>query len=198
MRRTILASLLVTSLLLGCASAQTPVPTTAVDELDVDKYLGTWFEIAKFPLRFQRGCTCTTATYEPEDDGDLAVINRCREDSPAGDLRMVRGRAWRPAPEAAPGKLKVSFFWPFSSNYWVIKRGAPAEGRYPWAVVSDEEGSTLWILSRTPALDEELYRSLLAELSAEGFDLTKLEETRQEGCWEPGDEGGVAAVAPAP
>lgn len=167
----------------GCATSAPDVPTRAVEDLDVAKYQGTWFEIAKYPQPFQRGCTCTTATYEPLEDGDLRVVNRCREDGPRGDTKMIKGRASRPDPVADPGKLRVSFFGPFSSPYWVIDRGAAEDGRYPWAVVSDDEGSTLWILSRTPTLDEDVYQQLRSELDQQGFDLSRLDETQQQGCW---------------
>ena len=118
-----------------------------------------------------------------EQDGDIRVVNRCREDSPSGDTKMISGRATRPEPGAEPGKLRVSFFGPFSAPYWVIDRGAAEAGRYPWAVVSDDDGSTLWILSRTPTLDEDVYQQLLGELEQQGFDLARLDETVQRGCW---------------
>lgn len=195
MPRTLPLLLLTVALAVGCATSDN-VRTEPVADLELDKYAGTWFEIAKYPQRFQRGCTCTTARYEPRAEGGLSVMNRCRQGGPAGEVRAITGRAWRPD-DRAPGALKVAFFWPLRSSYWVIERGEPVAGPYPWAVVSNEDGDALWILSRRPDLDEATYSRILADLRAQGFDLSRLEETRHDGCWEE-RQGRVAERFPAP
>ena len=94
-------------------------PLETVAHVDLARYLGTWYEIASFPQRFQRGCTATTATYSLRADGDIDVVNRCRKGSPSGKEEVARGRA-RVVDRVSGAKLEVSFFRPFWDEYWVI------------------------------------------------------------------------------
>jgi apolipoprotein D and lipocalin family protein len=145
-----------------------------VVQLDVERYLGTWYDIAHVPFYFQRGCTGSTATYSKGEGQDLKVVNRCNVDALDGPEKSVTGKAWTPDPKV-PGKLKVQFFWPFSGDYWVLEAGP----NYEYAVVGNAKKSSTWVLSRTPVMDEALYQAILERLKARGYDVGKLEKTLQ-------------------
>ncbi|MEW5741326.1 MAG: lipocalin family protein [Myxococcota bacterium] len=150
------------------ALAQAPAtPETA--PLDLERYLGTWYEIARFDSFFQRGCWASSANYSKRDDGELRVINLCHEDSPKGKLKRAEGKAWVVDPKE-PGKLAVQFLWPFSGPYWVLEV-APD---YSWALVGHPKKSSCWVMSRTPKMDEALYAQLVKKLEARGYDTSKL------------------------
>jgi apolipoprotein D and lipocalin family protein len=159
-------------LLLSLALAQQPVPDTAAVELR--SYLGTWYELARFDSFFQRGCVASTATYSLRDDGEVRVINRCRDGALDGKLKEIEGKAWVPDP-AQSGKLKVQFFWPFSAPYWVLEVGPD----YAWALVGHPDKKLCWVLSRTPHVDEALYQQLVGRLAARGYDVARLQRTTQ-------------------
>ncbi len=143
------------------------VPT--VDELDLDRYAGTWYELAHFPEWFQRNCHATTATYTVRRDGLLDVENRCRRGSLEGRETVAYGVARQPDPEE-PGKLEVSFFRPIWSDYWVVD----LDPDYQWAIVGAPDRDSLWFLSRTPHVAPEVYDDLLARAEDAGFDTTRL------------------------
>jgi len=157
----------------GCRSTQPPLEVVA--EVDLDRYLGRWYEVASFPQRFQRGCVASMATYGRRDDGLIGVVNECRDGSFQGELRRAEGVAWVADDEGSRAKLKVQFFWPFRGDYWIID----LDPEYRYAAVGHPSRDYLWILSRTPTLDPETYRALLARLEAKGFDLTRLRLTPQ-------------------
>lgn len=142
--------------------------------IELSRYLGTWYEIARFDHFYERNCAGVTATYTKREDGDLKVVNRCIKGGLQGDVKKVEGKAWVPDP-SQPGKLKVQFFWPFRGDYWVLEV-APD---YSWALVGDPEKKSCWILSRTPALPQPLYDSLLEKLKARGYDTEKLIKVEQ-------------------
>ena len=161
------------AILAGCRSTHPPLDV--VDEVDLDRYLGRWYEIASFPQRFQRGCVASTATYTRRDDGRIGVVNECRDGSLDGELRRAEGVAWVADEEGSRAKLKVQFFWPFRGDYWIIE----LDPEYRYAVVGHPSRDYLWILARTPTLDPMLYREILARLEAQGYDLTRLRLTPQ-------------------
>lgn len=157
----------------GCAASTTArlglsEPTTAA-RVDLRRYLGTWYEIASFPKSFQEGCSETQATYELRDDGSVQVLNQCRVD---GRIRTSIGRAVV-VDEKSNAKLKVSFFWPFWGDYWILAVG----DRYEYAVVGEPGRDALWILARDRRLDPAVLSSILADLNARGFDTTRLRTT---------------------
>jgi apolipoprotein D and lipocalin family protein len=165
------ASLL--ALLAACHTTKPPLHV--VGEVDLDRYLGRWYEIASFPQRFQRGCVATTATYSRRDDGRIRVENECRDGSFDGDLRRVEGVAWVTDPEDTNARLKVRFFWPFRGDYWIIE----LDPDYRYAVVGHPSRNYLWILARTPTLDPAVYETLLRRIEAQGYDLGRLNRTPQ-------------------
>ncbi len=138
--------------------------------LDLEKFQGRWFEIARFDTFFQKGCVGTTSTYSKGDaPGELKVINRCFEDRLDGEPKRIEGTLWTPDPKS-PGKLKIRFVWPFSSDFWVLDV-APD---YTWALVGDPKKERCWIFQRSPQMDEALYQQLVGKLKARGFDTSKL------------------------
>lgn len=167
------------------APAQTSAPLEplqTIARLDVGRYLGTWYEIAKYPNRFQRQCVAdTSALYRLRDDGQLDVINRCRQAN--GQVAEAVGRARQDGPADSP-KLKVRFAPAWLSwlpmvwgNYWVIDLDAD----YQLVAVSEPSREYLWVLSRTPTVEAGAYQALLGRLREKGFDLTRLEPTVQPG-----------------
>jgi len=149
-------------------------PLETVERVDLSRYVGTWYEIASFPQRFQKGCTATTATYTLGDEGDVAVVNRCRKNSLDGKEASARGRA-RVADTGTNAKLEVSFFRPFWGDYWIIDLGE----EYEYAVVGHPSRDYLWILSRTPTMDEPTYSSIVSRLRDKHYDVEKLQRTLQ-------------------
>ncbi len=144
-------------------------PLATVPSVDLGKYMGRWFEIASFPQKFQKGCHCTTADYAMTDKGYVQVINTCRKDAADGKVKTAKGKAFV-VEGSGNAKLKVQFFWPFRGDYWIIDL-APD---YSYAVVGDPSRKYLWILARTPKMDETLYREITARIAAKGFDVAKL------------------------
>lgn len=181
------AALFAATLLL-CApparAADEPAPVQSVPAVDLSRYLGRWYEIASFPLFFQRVCRGDTrAEYALRDDGDISVLNRCRTDN---GFAQVSGRAWA-VEGSGNAQLKVQFFWPFRANYWVIG----LDPDYRWAVVGNPNRRYLWILSRTPVLPAELLSAALQSAAEQGYDLEQLRYTVQ-------GIGDAAEPAPAP
>jgi apolipoprotein D and lipocalin family protein len=154
---------------------------STVTALDVARYMGTWYEIAKFPNWFQKKCTGSTkADYSLKNDGTVQVINRCRLES--GEMSEAIGEARQIRPATSP-KLQVRFapewlaFLPFVwGDYWVID----LDEHYKLVAVSEPKKEYLWILSRTPKIDPNDYKNLLTRLSQRGFDVRKLEVTNQD------------------
>jgi apolipoprotein D and lipocalin family protein len=145
-----------------------------VPHVDLTRYAGLWYEIARYPNWFQPDdCYNTTATYSLLPDGTIEVLNQCREDGPEGEPDYARGIA-RVADPETNAKLKVTFWWPFTGDYWIIDLGED----YEYAVVSEPRRKYLWILSRTPELPQETYDAILERLRAQGFDTDALVERR--------------------
>ena len=145
-----------------------------VPNVDLKKYAGKWYEIASYPQRFQKGCHCTTAEYTLSDKGYVIVENRCNRDSIKGKQSYIKGKAFVEK-NSGNAKLKVRFFWPFTGKYWIIDLADD----YTYAVVSHPNKKYLWILSRTPEMDNAIYQQILSRLKEKGFDLTKLQTTKQ-------------------
>jgi apolipoprotein D and lipocalin family protein len=160
-------------IVIACQSPTPPLEVVA--ELELDRYVGLWYEIASFPQRFQKGCVATTAEYALRDDGRIRVVNECRDGSFDGELRRVEGLAWVADQSGSQAKLEVQFFWPFRGDYWVIE----LDPEYRYAVVGHPSRDYLWILARAPMLDSRVYESLLARIEAHGYDLERLNRTRQ-------------------
>ncbi len=142
-----------------------------VPYVDLERYAGTWYSIASYPQRFERGCHATTATYSLSEKGYVIVENRCRKGSLNGEESYIKGKAFVTR-NSGNAKLKVQFFWPFRGKYWIIEL-APD---YSYAVVSHPNRKYLWILSRTPVMDQAVYQGILERLPARGLDPGKLQK----------------------
>ena len=149
-------------------------PLTVVDSVDLQRYLGKWYEIASYPAWFQKGCTGSTAEYSLLPDNKIQVVNRCHKNSLEGPLKESIGKA-EVVDTTTNAKLKVWFFWPFKGNYWIIDLSPD----YQWAVVGEPSRKYLWILSRTPTVDEAVYQEILERLPQKGYDPAKLRRTDQ-------------------
>lgn len=144
-----------------------------VPSVDLNKYAGQWYEIARLPNRFEKECVSSvTATYSLRADGKIDVINRCKKAS--GEMETAKGKA-KVVDKKTNAKLKVTFFWPFYGDYWILDLGA----KYEYAVVGDASRRYLWILSRTPQLDDAVYQGLLAKMAGQGFDTSRVIKTLQ-------------------
>jgi len=146
-----------------------------VERVDLDRYVGMWYEIARLPNSFEKGLVCTTATYAVKNDGKVSVVNEGRKGSREGQVSRAVGTAWVIDP-AEPGKLKVSFFWPFASDYWVI---ALDEDEYRFAMVAGSGRKFLWILSREPVMEDGLYDELVESARMMGFNTGSLYKVPQ-------------------
>jgi apolipoprotein D and lipocalin family protein len=163
------------------AAANPLTPPTVVDTVDLERYMGTWFEIASNRPAFQADCFCTTAQYTLIDTAKplVAVRNSCNRGSATGNVTTVDGEATIPN-LAEPAKISVKFgpFSPPLTNYWIV---ALADD-YSWAVVSSAVRSPLYILARDRALPQETVNSIVADLEARGFNTSILDFTVQNGC----------------
>ena len=160
----------------GCAS----VPKNVLPELkvvsyvDIERYMGKWYEIALYPNWFEKGCFRSTAFYEQLNDGQIKVTNQCRMNGRDGELNEAIGIATI-ANSKTNAKLKVQFFWPFKGDYWIID----LDKDYQYAIVSEPGRQYLWILSRTPNMDDQTLEILKEKIRSKGFNLTYLKQTLQ-------------------
>jgi apolipoprotein D and lipocalin family protein len=155
------------------AAAETK-PLEVVPYVDLSRYTGTWYEIASIPQRFQKDCVGATATYTLREDGAIAVLNKCRKKTLDGELKEANAKAWV-IDKKTNAKLKVQFFWPFKGDYWIIELDAD----YQYAVVGHPGRNYLWILGRTPRMDEALYQDLLQRIANKGYDPSRIKKTLQ-------------------
>lgn len=143
--------------------------------VDLDRYVGRWFEFARYENRFERDCEAVIAEYAQRDDGSVEVLNLCREGSPSGRIRVAKGRA-KVVPDSGNAKLKVSFFGPFYvGHYWVLDHADD----YSWSIVGEPSGRFLWILTRDPELGADEGDALVARVRKLGYDISLLRFTEQ-------------------
>lgn len=176
MRIVLLLVLLVTFSFFGFIPSEmkTAQPLQTVPYVDLNKYAGKWYEIASYPQSFQKGCHCTTAEYTLHEKGYVIVENRCNRDSINGPQSYIKGKAFTQK-GTGNAKLKVQFFWPFRGKYWIIDLADD----YSYAVVGHPNRKYLWILSRTPQMNDSTYNQILSKVEAKGFDLKILKKTPQ-------------------
>jgi len=156
---------------IGCSSGVSKTSLTTVESVDLQRYSGTWYEMASYPQIFERGCSNVKATYTPKD-GYIEVFNQSIKNK---KKNTIKGKAFV-VEHSGNARLKVQFFWPFKGNYWIIDLA----NDYSWAIVSDPKRKTLWILSRSPVMKDALYDSLVAKLVNRGFDKGKIVRMVQE------------------
>ena len=152
----------------GCQNQNTKkMDTSTIKEFDLQRYLGTWYEIARFDHRFERGLEGVTATYSLRDDGKIKVLNQGYKGSLDGKHDVAVGKA---KTTDEPGKLKVSFFWIFYADYLIME----LDENYQWALIGSNSDKYLWILSRTPQLNEATKKLILEKAGERGYDTSKL------------------------
>lgn len=157
--------------LTGCGASTSDI--AAVRDFEPERYMGTWYEIARLPHSFERGLDEVKAQYTLLDDGSIRVENSGMRD---GEPKSVTGSAELKHPDAKPltGELRVTFFWPFYSDYRIIELAAD----YSYAVVTGGSMDYLWVLSRKPEMAREQLDAILKRAKANGFDLGELEYPR--------------------
>ena len=151
----------------GCVSA--PRNVTVVDDFDLDRYLGTWYEIARLDHRFERGLSDVSATYTRRSDGGVDVLNRGLNRQ-TNSWKEAKGRAY-PVGEPGQASLKVTFFWPFYAGYNVIELDRE---NYRYALVCGPSKKYLWVLARSKELQEPVLNQLLARAKEYGFNTEEL------------------------
>jgi apolipoprotein D and lipocalin family protein len=163
-------------LLVGCAAIPKGLgPLDTVAAVDVQRYLGRWYEIARFQHRFEKSIVGATAEYSLRADGRIQVVNSGFKKDLSGPYTQVKGVAW--VPDAArPGALKVRFFWPFTGDYLIF--GLDAEN-YSWALVGSDSRDYLWFLARTPEISDELFSRMKDIARGQGYDLSGLYKVPQ-------------------
>jgi apolipoprotein D and lipocalin family protein len=159
--------MLMTMLLAGCVGK--PDNITPVSQFDTSRYLGKWYEIARLDHSFERGLNQVSAEYSLRDDGGLKVVNRGYKVA-AGEWKESVGKAYFVGPSDV-GYLKVSFFGPFYGSYIVFDLD---QQNYQYSMISGPDKSYLWILSRTPKMDDATKKRLVEKAQALGFDTAKL------------------------
>ncbi len=173
MRKIALISLLILLSACGSSYRDEAVPIAAQADFEAERYLGLWYEIARYPVSFQEGCTATTAEYGALDANTISVLNTCREGAPDGPVDQIAGQA----EIVGPGKLEVKFEGvPFvRGDYWVLW----VDETYETAVVGVPSGSAGWILARGPEISPSRRAEAEAVLQANGYDVTQLIEVAQ-------------------
>ncbi len=153
----------------GCASRP---PLQTVEKVDLERYAGTWHEVGKYPNWFQRKCVVeTTATYTPLENGDIQVVNRCRNAS--GTMDEIRGVA-KVVEGSGGSKLRVNFGGPISGAYWII---ALDKKEYRWAVVGHPSRQFLWLMARDATVSQELYNRMVDIAVQHGYRAERIEKS---------------------
>ncbi|MBC7384708.1 MAG: lipocalin family protein [Cryobacterium sp.] len=157
---------------IACSSTPSLPPLETVPKVDLNRYVGTWYQIAYFPAFFQKSCASDTkAIYSARADGTIDVRNECRKKN--GDLSSIQATA-RVIDATTNAKLKVKFFWfAPAGDYWVIDLGK----NYEFAVVGEPKREYLWILSRTPEMNQTSYNEIIERARLKHFDVNRLEIT---------------------
>lgn len=156
---------------LGCQS-NAPLPT--VKEINIEKYCGLWYEIARFPSSFEKNLKCVTAQYTLLSNKKIEVLNSGVHQGTL-EPKEARGSATIPNLDK-PGELEVTFFWPFKGDYFIIE----LERNYQYALVGSPNRKYLWILSRTKQLSDGTISDLKSKAESLGFDTTQLEMVAQD------------------
>ncbi len=157
------------------SSAHSQKLPSVVSTVDLHRYEGLWYEIARLPNFFERKLKCTSATYTLRKDGKITVLNKGHFLTDPKKLSSVQGVAWIPD-QKTPAKLKVQFFWPFSGDYWIME----LDKEYRYVLVGDPKYKYLWILSRTKKMDQSIYDMLLSKAVDSGYDVKSIIRVEQD------------------
>lgn len=157
--------------IISCSTSWSAKLKPHIQPVELEKYTGVWYEIARFPHRFERNLVGVTATYNLLPDGKIRVVNKGFKGGLDGEMSNAIGKA-KPAGDPCIGHLKVSFFWIFYADYYIL---ALDQANYSWALVGSSSPNFLWILSRKPQMEKPLLDSLINRASELGYDISKLE-----------------------
>ncbi|PLY09682.1 MAG: hypothetical protein C0625_00330 [Arcobacter sp.] len=157
--------------LIGCSSKNPELNT--VQKIDINKYLGTWYEIARYEHSFEKDCKNVSANYSLKKDNEIKVINQCTN-MKTNKTKKAIGSAY--SIDETNSKLKVSFFWPFYGDYWILD----IDENYTYALIGEPSRKYFWILSREKQLDKNLKKEILNKLPNYGYDEKSLIWTIQE------------------
>lgn len=156
------------------AAGQKGIDMKTVQNFSIEQFMGTWYEIARFPHSFERNLVGVTATYRLKKNGNVEVINQGHKNDLGGKLK--RAKAFAKIPDKKePGRLKVFFFWPFGADYLILD----LDPNYQWALVGSSSPKFLWILSQTPQMDPEQYSAIDNKARELGYNIDKLEMVPQ-------------------
>jgi lipocalin len=145
-----------------------------VSDVDLNRYMGVWYEIGRFPHSFEKGLVGVTATYRLKDNGKVEVLNQGYKNTLDGKLKKAKGFAKVPDPNET-GRLKVYFFWPFGGDYLILD----LDKDYQWVLIGSNSKNYLWILSRTPQMPESEYQRLVEKARSLGYDTSRIELVEQ-------------------
>ena len=152
-----------------------------VESVDINKYMGQWYEVASIPTRFQKDCVGTNAIYTLLENGEVEINNSCRKFTLDGELSLQKGRG-RVVDTVSNSKLEISFVgpfigdtWFFWADYWILELGE----NYEYAVIGTPSKKFLWVLSREKTLDQNLYEEILERRQADGYNVELLKKTLQ-------------------
>jgi apolipoprotein D and lipocalin family protein len=167
--------------LAGCAALEKgPVGNIAVPApakpVEINRYLGRWYEMARYEQAFQKGCEAVTADYSLIQPDEIKVINTCHSGGATGKEKVARGKA-KIVADSNNAKLRVSFFGPFYGDYWVLDRADD----YSWAIIGEPSGRYLWLLHREAKPGEAVLQKLSGRAEAMGYDIKLLRWTKQPG-----------------
>ncbi|TVT42589.1 lipocalin family protein [Hymenobacter setariae] len=149
-----------------------PLPTMA--HVDLARYLGRWYEVARLPVPFEKNCEHVTADYSRRANGKVQVLNTCHKGDVYGPVKTATATAR--AIDATNAKLKVQFFWPFEGDYWILDLD---QADYQYALVGEPSRKSLWLLSRQPQLASDIQQRLIEKARDLGFPVEKLLFTPQ-------------------
>jgi apolipoprotein D and lipocalin family protein len=160
-------------LLLSCSADMKKLET--VKRVELDRYLGKWYEIVRLPNRFEKGLVCVTAEYSMRDDGKIKVVNAGHKEEDLNEKDVATGKAWIPDTNH-PGQLKVQFFWPFRGDYYIFHLDTI---NYEYALVGSPSRKYFWLLSRKPVIADGRYQELISIAEEHGFDSSAFYKTPQ-------------------
>ena len=168
--------LLITLLVVSCGLSEEEIEhMKIVKDVDLNKYAGKWYEIARFPHSFEKDLVGVTATYTLRSNGKINVLNEGFKDTLNGKYKKAKAFAKIPDPNN-PGRLKVFFFWPFGADYLILELD---QDNYQYALVGSSSDNYLWILCRNPHMDEPTYEMLVQKAADRGYDISRLEKVAQ-------------------
>ena len=170
MTKNILIAFCFLSVLCSC---RTPQPLATVPKVDLARYAGKWYEIARLPIRSENGCNCVTATYKESGKGYVWVNNRC-QDGKTGNIKKIKGKAFVKK-GSENSILKVQFFPLVKAPYYILD----LDSTYQYASVGSPYRNYLWILCREPEMPDSVYNTMVEKVKKVGFDTDKLEKTNQ-------------------